>query len=47
MEYIASVQIQMPTILSCSNCDLWFSIEYAHCCSIDANKYRDIKWNLI
>lgn len=49
MEYIASVQIQTPTFVSCKNCKLWFSVEYGHCCSwnIDTIIYdHDINWNM-
>ncbi len=32
MEYQTSLQIQIPTFISCKSCGLWFSVDsYHHC----------------
>lgn len=49
MEYKVSVQMRMPTFVSCNNCDLWFPIEYIHCCikNIEMIIYdHNTKWNI-
>lgn len=50
MEYITSVQIQIPTFVSCNNCDLWFPVEYNHCCANKIDKIiynHSINWNIV
>lgn len=50
MEYLASVQIQIPTFVSCKNCNFWFPVEHAHCCNNNMDTIEHshiINWNLM
>lgn len=44
MEYGSSTMVEIPAIVSCNNCDLWFFSESGHCCSwpSDMNMNTDI-----
>jgi hypothetical protein len=41
MEYMTSVQIQIPAFVSCNNCHLWFPVEYVHYCANNTNVTHD------
>lgn len=48
MKYTTSVQIQLPTFVSCKDCKLWFPVDSNHCCfgNIDTKIHNyNINWN--
>ncbi len=47
MQYISSVQIQIPTFVSCNNCKLWFPVDSDHYCVGDMTYNYNINMNMI
>jgi hypothetical protein len=48
MEYKTSVQMKLPTFVSCKDCKLWFPVDSSHNClrNIDTAVYDyNIHWN--
>lgn len=42
MQYISSVQIRVPTFVSCNNCKLWFPVDSDHYCNKNIDTVFDI-----